>query len=124
MKIQEIFQGTFKLISIMAQFFYLRRQTVESATHGTKQLPGSEIFWIIIPYLCLTKFLQVILCYCFYIWTEQLIRGAFNLDASICCWFSGMNFPFPSPPPPPPFWWGGGGVVQFLPVMLKDQESL
>ena len=29
MKIQEIFQGTFKLISIMAQFFYLRRQTVE-----------------------------------------------------------------------------------------------
>ena len=29
MKIKEIFQGTFKLISIMAQFIYLRRQTVE-----------------------------------------------------------------------------------------------
>ena len=29
MKIQENFQGTFKLISIMAQLFYLRRQTVE-----------------------------------------------------------------------------------------------
>ena len=29
MKIQEIFQGMFKLISIMAQFLYLRRQTVE-----------------------------------------------------------------------------------------------
>jgi len=29
MKIQEIFQGMFKLISIMAQFFHLRRQTVE-----------------------------------------------------------------------------------------------
>ena len=29
MKIQEVFQGTFKIISIMVQFPYLRRQTVE-----------------------------------------------------------------------------------------------
>jgi len=29
MKIQELFQATFKLISIMEQFLYLRRQTVE-----------------------------------------------------------------------------------------------
>ena len=29
MKEQEIFQGMFKLTSIMAQFLYLRRQTVE-----------------------------------------------------------------------------------------------
>jgi len=29
MKIQEVFQGTFKLISFTAYFFYLRRLTVE-----------------------------------------------------------------------------------------------
>ena len=29
MKVQEIFQGMFKLSSIMAEFLYLRRQTVE-----------------------------------------------------------------------------------------------
>jgi len=29
MKIQEIFQGTFKLISIVGQVLYLRRQTIE-----------------------------------------------------------------------------------------------
>jgi len=29
MKIQENFQGTFKLISIMRQVLYLRRQTIE-----------------------------------------------------------------------------------------------
>jgi len=44
--------------------------------------------------------------FCFYIWAEQLIRGVFHLDASICCWFSGIKFPF--------FlfvWWGGGCSV-------------
>jgi len=29
MKVQEIFQGTFKLISIVGQVLYLRRQTIE-----------------------------------------------------------------------------------------------
>jgi hypothetical protein len=29
MKVQEIFQGTFKLISIVGQALYLRRQTIE-----------------------------------------------------------------------------------------------
>ena len=29
MKIQEVFQGTFKLISFTEYFLYLRRQTVE-----------------------------------------------------------------------------------------------
>jgi len=29
MKVQENFQGTFKLISIMKQVLYLRRQTIE-----------------------------------------------------------------------------------------------
>jgi len=29
MKIQEIFQGTFKLIPVVGQVLYLRRQTIE-----------------------------------------------------------------------------------------------
>jgi len=29
MKVQEIFQGTFKLVSIVVQALYLRRQTIE-----------------------------------------------------------------------------------------------
>jgi len=32
MKIQEIFQGTFKLVFVMRQVLYLRRQTIEHLT--------------------------------------------------------------------------------------------
>ena len=41
MKIQEFFQGAFKLISIVAQFLYLRRQTVENVA-VTRPLLNSQ----------------------------------------------------------------------------------
>ena len=43
-----------------------------SGSHGTGQVPDYHIFWIVRQYLQLPKFLQVIFCYCFYIWTVQL----------------------------------------------------
>jgi len=61
MKIQELFQGAFKLISIMAQFLYLRRQAVE---HRNLNVIGlwylsrraqsmHEMLWSNISYFCL-----------------------------------------------------------------------
>jgi len=35
----------------------------------------------------LTKFLQVLFCYCSYILAVQLLRGVFHLDISFPCWF-------------------------------------
>ena len=35
----------------------------------------------------LTKFLQVLFCYCSYILAVQLLRGVFHLDISFSCWF-------------------------------------
>jgi len=42
MKIQDIFQGTFKFISIMAQFLYLRRQAVEHTNPNVNKNPRDE----------------------------------------------------------------------------------
>ena len=37
---------------------------VQSSTHGTRQVPHYQIFWIIRQYLYWMKSLQAILCYC------------------------------------------------------------
>jgi hypothetical protein len=49
---------------------------------GTKQGPYSQIFWIIRQYLHCPKFVQVIICYCFYIWAIPVIRAIFHLKIS------------------------------------------
>jgi len=42
MKVQEIFQGTFKLISTVGQVLYLRRQTIEHL--------NPKIIWSLLVY--------------------------------------------------------------------------
>jgi len=42
MKIQEIFQGTFKLISVVRQVLYLRRQTIE---HANPRICSLVVYW-------------------------------------------------------------------------------
>jgi len=42
MKVQEIFQGTFKLISIVGQVLYLRRQIIE---HLNPRICSLLVYW-------------------------------------------------------------------------------
>jgi hypothetical protein len=55
---------------------------------------GYQIFWIIRQYLYWPKILQIIFCYCLYVWAAQLITGVFHLDTSLSCWYRGNQVPF------------------------------
>ena len=59
--------------------------------HSTWDRTGGSLLNILysrmVSVLTYRKFLQAIVCYCFYIWAVQVTRGVFHLDISYVCWF-------------------------------------
>ena len=77
----------------------------------------SKIFCIFIQCLCLTKFLQAIMCSVSIFGQNSLLEEySFWMHPSAAGSVASSSLFF--------FLFGGGVAVQFLPMMLKDQESL
>jgi hypothetical protein len=65
--------------------FIYTLEFLSSCSQGTRQVQDCKIFWIFKLYLYWPTFLQVMFCYCFYIWAAQLI---------ICVFYAGISLTF------------------------------